>query len=672
MPFSLRKKIFSGVGLGLTVVLILLGAVISNFVFRGVQLDLTEYRIYTIADATRELLSRLEQDVVLDFYFSDTMSEGSPQLRAYASHVRKILEDLTAINEKRLTLNIIDPVPFSEAEDQASVSGLQAVPIDRSGGKIHFGLVARTTSGPQQGSTDNIIAFFHQDRERFLEYELAQVIYHASLERSPVVGLVSNIGNPGFSFPGTPPSEEPTAFTQLERSFDLRRPLLDTPGDLDEIDLLLLVHPQNLSDTETYAIEQFLLAGGKGLIFVDPHSDLSASARNPMLGPDGASAASNLNKLFTHWGLAFDPTKVVLDARLGLPVDISRGNDIQRVRHLGILGLRRDNLHTGDIVTDNLHSINLASSGHLSLAIDSLLTLTPLLTSSDTPMLTENSRLRYLVNPREMARDFTASSERYTMAVRLSGDITSAYPEAPADTQGDAPEAEAPTTPQDQAATTDDTETAIADESAEPPKPPREHLQGGRLDAIVVADTDILSDNMWVQINRFLGQRIATPFASNGNFLLNAVENLTGSTMLISIRSRAGFTRPFDRVEDLRRKADRVYIEREESLQLRLQETEAKLTKLQQQRDSNEANILTPEQEATLSNFQRDALDTRKQLREVRRNLTEDIDSLGTRLKFINILLSPILLTLLALLVALYRRQQKPDKTPRTPQAASS
>ncbi len=644
-------KLFTGLGLATVIIMVLLGAVISNFLFRGIQIDLTEHKIYTLSDATRTLLENLEDEIILNFYFSASLAETTPQLRSYADHVRQTLEKLVEISAGRLRLNVTDPIPFSDAEDDANVAGLQALPANTGGDKIYFGLEAkRESEATEDGETttlrSEVIPFFLREKENFLEYDLARTIYKASLERDPIVGLVSNFGGLDMRFLGGPPREDPMVFTQIRNTFDVREPLLEKQGELDDIDLLLLVHPQNLTELEVYYVEQFLLAGGKALIFVDPFAE--SASRNPLSGAPAESSASDFNTLFSHWGLDFDSEKAVLDADLGLSVTLASNGAQTQARHLGVLGLKANNMNPNDIVTADLAVINISSVGALDLTEASTLTLTPMLNSSKRAMLTDSNRFQFLFDPNVLAQDFSASGKSYVIAARIEGEVETAFPEGPSLETTD---------PQEETDAEDEDAGSDADEEPRAPDMSK-HLAKGALDVIVIADTDLLADNFWVRISNFFGRRIASPFADNGNFLLNAVDNLTGSAALIDVRGREGFTRPFTRVEDLRRKADADYVRKEQELQRRLSETEKELNELQAKRDSDDAtSVLTSEQEERLAQFQREAAEIRKELRAVRRDLTRDIDNLGSQLKAANIVLMPFLLTLLTLLALLYRRR---------------
>jgi ABC-type uncharacterized transport system involved in gliding motility auxiliary subunit len=621
-----KSHSLGGTGLLVLAVLFLALTMLSNNLLRGQRLDLTENQLYTLSAGTRDLLGSLEEPVQLYFFFSSRATEDIPQLRDYARRVRELLQEFAITAGGKVQLTEIDPLPFSEEEDQASGFGLQAISLGGSGDPIYMGI-----AGTNSVDDLEIIEFFQPDREAFLEYDLAKLIYNLSNPQRPVVGLLTSLPmTQGFD-PRTGQALQPwVVTTQLEQLFEVRK--LDPALEMidEDISLLVVVHPKDLDDATLYAIDQFVMGGGKLLAFVDPLAD----AEIPM-DPASASGAlfadrsSSLEPLFNHWGFSVDPAQVVLDAGQALSVNSGTG---QVVRHLAMIGARGDSLDADDVITANLDSLNFGSAGHISLQEASQVELTPLVLSSDEAALTAAESLRFLPDPLALLDDFAASGERYVLAARISGMLESAFPEGPP--------------------------AALEGEGGRP-----EHRAAGAQPSqlIVVADTDMLSDRMWVQVQSFFGQRIFQAFADNGSFAVNGVDNLTGSNDLIAVRSRGTFSRPFDRVEALRREADANFRAQEQTLQQELDETERRLQALQSAKDEDNLLIITPEQQEELLRFQDEKLRIRKALRDVRRDLDRSIERLGTTLKVINIGLVPLLLSVAAIVVAtvrVRRRQQ--------------
>ncbi len=338
-----------------------------------------------------------------------------------------------------------------------------------------------------------------------------------------------------------------------------------------------------------------------------------------MPSPPGGQS-SDLGRLFGSWGLSLRDGVVLGDSDAALQVG---GPEGMPVRHLAIVGMPADNLSKDDVVTAALENINFASAGILDVEEKDGVEITRLVESSPFSMPLDSSRFQFMTDPSILQQEFEPTGERYLVAARLSGKVQSAFPDGMEGHDGEV------------IAQTED------------------------LNAIVVADTDVLSDRLWVRSRNFFGQQIHTPWANNGDFFVNSVENLAGSSALISIRSRGQFSRPFDRVRDLRREAEARYLESAQELQDRLAETERKLTELQETRQEQNLLTLSPEQQQALERFQEEKLRIRKQLREVRHQLDEDIEQLGATLKFLNIVLFPILLTLGLLLVNHVRMARK-------------
>ena len=588
---------------------------LSSVALRGARLDLTQKQLYTLSEGTRNVLGRVDEPVRLKLYYSEKATRDLQQFRVFATRVRELLEEIAACSGGKVTLEVIDPEPFSEAEDQAAAYGLQAVPLGSTGEKLYFGLVGiNSTDG------ETVMPFIQPDKEAFLEYDVAKLVSTLSVDALPVVGLVSGLP--------TGPSTDPTGRTtpgwvvdrQVSELFELRRFQGNPTSIADDVDLLWLVHPRNLPEETLYAIDQFVLRGGRLLVFVDPDSEADQSAVDPL---DPLSLAiprsSDLPALFAAWGIQYDATRVVLDDKHALQVQPDPNG--LPVRHLAVLGLGKDALNQDDVVSGELQGLNLSSAGSLSLSRESTLAMTALAQSSSASAQALVSQVRDSVaDPGRLRDGFKPGGEPFVLAARFTGPLKSAFP----DRKGDKHLAQ----------------------SAQP------------VNLIVVADTDVLTDRLWVQVSDFLGQPVFNAFASNGDFVYNAVDNLVGNADLISVRTRATAARPFERVAALRRSAEERYRSTEQKLQGQLDDLEKQLAALQKPGINGQAQALSPQQQAEIVRFQDDKLRMRKELREVQHRLNADIDALGMRLKLVNILGMPLLVVLVALLVA-WRRWQR-------------
>jgi ABC-type uncharacterized transport system involved in gliding motility auxiliary subunit len=625
MTMSTRKKIGYST---IVVALLAFGAAVtaSSVLLRGWRVDLTENNLYTLAPGTRSLLRSIEEPINLYLFFSDESSENLPALRSYATRVRETLEEFAAnADDGKLVLHVLDPQPFSEEEDRAEQFGLQAANVGPGGEAVYFGLAGTNSVG----GTD-VIPFFQPDpaKEAFLEYDLARLIYNLANPEKQVIGLLSGAPIQGGFDPQTQQPSQPWVIAeQAKQLFEIRALQPDTLKIDDDIGVLWIVHPAELSDITLYAIDQFVLRGGRALVFVDPMAEILSAAS---AGPMGAAPGSSLEPLLTAWGVQFAPNEVVADDRYALSI---RGG-LRPIRHVGLVGLDAEAMNKEDVITSGLGSINLGIAGHFTLADGATTKLTPLLTSSTSAAILTTDRFQFLPDPSELLNGFAATGKQYVLAARLEGPVKTAFPDgAPA-----APDREAPV----------DAELGA------------QHLTSAdNINVVLVGDVDMLSDRLWVQVQNFLGQRLYTAFANNGDFVVSALDNLSGSSDLIGLRSRATFSRPFTRVEALRREADARFRATEQRLQAELTETERKLGELQSAREDTSSLLMSPEQQTEIQRFLDEQVRIRQELRAVRRELDRDIDGLGTQLKVINIVVMPLVLTGLALGLVLWRRQRR-------------
>ncbi len=610
------QKLFNRSSLLLVFISLVAVIAVSQVLFKGVRLDLTENKIYSLSDGTRNLLSKIDEPVQLYFFYSRDAASGLPPLQTWATQVQEFLEEITLVADGKIKLSIIDPEPFSEEEDRAATLGIQPVPLGDSGETLYFGL-----AGTNSVEMVDTIPFFQLNRQNQLEYDIAKLVYGLSTPEKQRIGLMSTLPvNGGFNPQTRAPSSPWMAIAQLQEFFTVDTLETDISVVPDDMDLVMLVHPVQLPETTLYALDQFVLGGGRLLLFVDPMSQ----AAGPMsMDPSQESAGpnSNLEPLLSAWGVQL-AADILGDAGAALQVQGPQGRPTY---HLGMLGYQADSMNADDVISQDIESVNMGLSGYLTTVEDATTTVTPLISSTDAAAGIPSFRIQPGMNPASLASDFQPTGETYTLAARISGPARSAY--------GDSAPATGATA--------------------------AEHIAEGTIQVVVVADTDMLADQFWVQVNNFLGQMIASPFAGNGDFLVNAVDNLLGSADVISIKSRAGFSRPFTLVEQMKRDADRKFRAKEEQLQDQLRETERKLSELQTQKQEGNVLTLSPEQEAELDKFLDTKLQVRKELRAVRYNLNKDVETLESTLKFLNIAGVPLLLILGALLISRKRRQEE-------------
>ncbi len=629
----MTRRLTLGAGLLVALTLLFVGlTILFNHTLRGWRLDLTQNRLYTTATGTDRILGSIKEPINLYFFYSEKAIQQSPELEVYGPRVRDFLEELVSRSNGKLRLHIIDPQPFSEEEDRAAELGVRGVPTGN-GSTVYLGL-----AGTNATDGKATIEFFDPNKEPFLEYDVVKLVYQLANPKKPVVSWLTTLPMEGAFDPRTGGMRDPwVVYGEARQLFDLK-PLDASATRIDpDTNVLVLVHPKNLAPATEFAIDQYALRGGHILLFVDPLAENDVSGADPQnpVAALTADKSTHFDRLLKAWGVSFDPKMVVADRGHALSVTM-RENE-EPVVHPGILGLDKDSFAGDDVVTAGLSRINLAMAGALAPLKDAKTRFEPLLQSSTDAQLLPADRFRMLNDPGTLLDGFKPSGQRYTLAARVTGNVQTAFPDGP---------------------------------------PAGVTLAPGQLDLksssrplnlIVVADADMLSDFLWLHVQNFFGQRMTQAIASNGDLVQNALDNLSGSADLISLRGRATFQRPFERVERLRRKANERFRAKEQELEQQLQSTEEKLTALQSKGSGKQAEalLLSPEQEQELAHFQQEKLRIRKELRAVRAGLDEDIRSLGNTLKIINIGVIPVSFAALALVIALWRRRRRLNSAPR-------
>lgn len=634
-------KLFSKAGLLVLALITLLVVGLLNVSLRGARIDLTDDKLYTVSSGTIDMLQSLENPVTLEFFFSDKLTADLPQLRDFARRVRELLEEMAIKSNGQVTLTVIDPEPFSEEEDRAAELGLQSTPLSLGGPEIYLGLAASNANDHSE-----VIEFLQPEREQYLEYDVAKMLHIVGRDKAPKVAMLAGLQvSGGFDMQTRQPTPAWMAINQLQQMFDVSTLQDDFTSIEDDVDVLILIHPPELQAPSRYAIDQFVLRGGNLIAFVDPNAEQAGGANPMMPSPGAANRSSNMKELFQQWGFELSESKVLGDVQHALQVGSPRTG--QPVRHLGILGYDTASFDKDDIVIRDLNLLHFGTAGVLKPLTDSTLNFQPLVLSSNQSMLLDASKFEMMLDPNTLFDGFVPDGQHHVIAARVRGAAQSAFPDG-------APEPEA--TDAEESTEEDGTvNTEVGEQEApEASIAEKPHLQQSSEDInlLVVADTDFLSNRLWIQVQNFFGQQIGSPFADNGSFLINAVENMIGNADLISTRSRGEYVRRFERVDELRLQAEQNFRTKEESLQQSLAATESKLAELQAQKGEDGAEVLTlsPEQLAEVEKFQQEKLTIRKQLREVQHQLGSDIEALGTQLKLINIALIPVLLTVLALL----------------------
>ena len=651
------KFLFSGTGL-LTVAVALLVSVGLISALPSIRIDLTEDDLFSLADGTRNIVSGLEEPIELLFFYSESATEDQPQIRSYGTRVQELLREIVIASGGNLVLSIVDPEPFSEEEDLATQYGVQPVPVTQGGQGIYFGLVAVELDNEKDPAlrASETMPLIRPDQEQFLEYEFMQLVTRVANPDLKVVGLLTTLDIDGGFDPMTGQATQQWMITDYIRQlYDLRRIETDTEIIEEDVDILMIVHPEGLSEQTLYAIDQHVMRGGETFVFLDPTADsmVSRSERGSMIP---AGMRSDLPGLLEAWGVDYASDKVLTDNTLALRVQMGQGS--RPVAHIGMIGANRTALAGDDIITRRLENLNLSSVGALAPRDGATTRFEPLIQSSSDAMLMNASLLEDVLDPSVLFDEFVSANERYTIAARVSGVISSAFPEGrpvSKDAAADASEEEA------EADDDNDSDEARIEKANSDSARVEGHLTrtSGETNILLFADTDVLTDRLWVQVAQFMGQRIPQPYANNGDFVINALDNLSGGADLVSIRSRGRYSRPFERVVKLQREADDRLRTEEAALLERLAETEEQLAALNTDEGGQLLGQLTPEIQTEIDRFNAELLDTRRSLRDVQFQLTADIEALGSNLKWFNTAAIPMLLTVIALFMSLTRARRR-------------
>lgn len=639
--FSLSRRAIALLSLASAAVIFVSVNVIASHVLRSTRIDLTSGHLYTLADGTRKTLASIQEPITLRFYYSQRLGDEIPSYGIYAQRVRETLQEYAAIANGKIDLQIIDPQPFSPEEDRAVAQGLQGVPVDQGGEKVYFGLVASNSTDDQE-----LIPFFQPERERFLEYDLTKMIHSVATPKKIVVGLLSSLqleGDFAAALQGQP-LQPYAVLNQLRQLYEVRTLATDFDKVDPAVDVLMIVHPQNLPEKTLYAIDQFVLGGGRALVFVDPYSETQISHPS-RFSPQGAPSDSNLDKLFKAWGVELEPKVVAGDLQAARKVN---AGGTAPVDYVGWLALKGDDLNHDDLVTGDLDRINMASAGILAPTKDAKTKLVPLIETSTDSEEIPVEKIEGMPDVNGLLDSFKPSGKRLVLAARITGPAETAFPDGPPK----APEAKKDATP----ASTDPAKPADA---AKPPETAQIKEAKQPINVIVVGDTDILDDRFWAQTQNFFGQQVVIPTAGNGDFVANAIEVLAGGNDLISLRSRGTAARPFVVVNEIQQQAEARNRANEKALEDKLKATEDKIKDIQQNKEGTVT--LTAAQSQAIDNFRGEMIRTRQQLRQVQRALRQDIDRLKLRLEFFDIAFIPILVGIAAVVlgaVRLHRRKR--------------
>ncbi len=582
--------------------------------------DLTENKLFTVTASTRTVLEGLDEPVSLKLYYSRALGDRAPQYAAHAERAIGLLRRYEDLAGGNLKFEVIDPEPFSDAEDRAVAAGLRGAPLDDSGQTAYLGVVGTNTTDDQE-----TIAFLTTEREDFLEYDLTKMIHKLGDPAQKTVGLITSLGIAGGVDPQR--GRQPAWMVHQQVSEFFKIEVIDPASGAipASVDVLMLAAPGKLEAAMVYAIDQYALSGKPVVAFLDPFAETHPQ-QLPML-----EEGDPLHKLLAGWGVEMEVGKIVGDLKHARRVQFNANGQAQVASYVPWLNLDKQALDQGNALFSSIEHLVLASAGAFKPLDGAKTEFAPLMLTSDEAMLIDAVEMR-APDPLRLMNAYKPGGKSLVLAARLSGTAETAFADgAPKPAQG-------------------------AGETA--PKPDAaKHAASGDINVVLVGDADMLFDSFWAQAREILGQRFIVPRAHNADFLLNALENLTGGAALSGLRGRGVAERPFTVVGDIRRQAEAQFRQREQELNAKLAEAQKKLTEIQSRAEGGNV-ILSDEDKQAILGFRSEVVTVRKDLREVQRALRADIETLGFWVKAINIAGVPGLIAVLVGGIALVRRRR--------------
>ena len=621
---SIEKSKLGAAGLALAVVLFFAVNIFSNVTFQASRLDLTEGKLFTLSQGTLNVLADIDEPIAIRLFYTKLLGERSPRHATYFERVRELLERYADLSLGKVTVEVVNPEPFSDSEDRAVAAGLQGIPLNDSGDLGYFGLDGANSTDDRAS-----IPFFTTERETFLEYDLTRIVHTLANPERTVVGLMSPLPlGGGATQPPFNAGPRWAVLDQISEFFEVHPLPMELRQIPENIDILMLVHPKGMNDFTRYAIDQFVLGGGRALVFVDANAEVDAPADGRMR----SLPRSDFNKNLNAWGLNLANNKVAGDLDTARRVNVRVGGKMNVVDYVVWLSLGKNNFDARDAVIGDISILNVATAGILEKTDAPGAEIQPLITIGPNAMAIDAEKVMIQPNPVALFRDFKSGGKPLMLAARVRGKVKTAFPDGP---------------PPDDNAKAAGTPPKHLSESTDP------------VNLIVVADVDMLHERFWSEIRNLMGQRIFVPFANNADFVVNALDNLGGSDALIGLRGRTESMRPFHLVQEIRQAAERKYRDKEKSLQSKLEDVRSKLESLQRRRGTEGDLVLSSEDKAAIEDFRNQMIVVRRGLRDVQRELRREIDQLDAMLKFFNIAFIPLLLGAATIVFALFRRTRR-------------
>ena len=603
----------------------------KNF-FKNLRFDLTNSNVYTLSDGTKSILKSINEPLDFKLFYTKQIGDINPVYQNYYDRVKELLEQYVLLSNNKIKLKIFNPKPFSNEEDKAVEYGLQGVEI-MSGVYGYFGLIATNSTDDEEK-----IIFFQPDRSPFLEYDLSKIVTNLANPNRRIVGLYTNLPMLGTFNPLAKTQDAAAAppwavYNQMKEFFEIKRIHEKTKFIPEDLELLMLVHPKKIPERLLYSIDQFVLKGGKLLVFIDPNSETESISPNNNQGQDESGNNSNLKDLLDKWGVELVENKVVGDLLSARRVQIGESDQPSVTDYIAWLDIKKDHMDDSHQATSKVQRLTFATPGFLkNNQKNNNINFKRLVWSTTQSMQIDVKDVKFTPDPTKLLRNFVPSNEELTLVAEIKGSFSSNYPDGP-------PEANR---------NDDFDKNKHINESIEPTT------------LVILSDSDMLYDEFWLKYEQ-TGEVV--PIANNADFTVNLLEYLNGTKNLIGLRGKGVSSLPFIKVEKIQKEAEQKFRSKEQELLEKLNKYQIELENIQRGSEKEgKKTVLTAEETLEIDKFRQEMIMVRSELRKVQNALRKDIEKLDSRLKFFNIFFVPILLIIISLVLSFVERRKRHQK----------
>ena len=602
----------------------------KNF-FKNLRFDLTEFNIYTLSDGTKSILQSINEPLNFKLFYTKQIGDINPVYQNYYDRVKEILGQYVLLSNNKIKLKIFNPKPFSNEEDKAVEYGLQGVEII-AGVYGYFGLIATNSTDDEEK-----IIFFQPDRTPFLEYDLSKIVTNLANPNRRIVGLYTDLPMFGTFNPLAKTQDAAAAppwavYNQMKEFFEVKRIHEKTSSLPEGLELLMLVHPKKIPERLLYMIDQFVLKGGKLLVFIDPNSETESFSPNTNQVKEGDNN-SDLKELLDKWGVELVENKVVGDLLSARRVQIGASDQPSVTDYIAWLDIKKDHMDDTHQATSKVQRLTFATSGFLkNNEKNNNISFRRLVWSTTQSMQIDVADVKFTPNPTNLLRNFVPSNEELTLAAEIKGNFSSNFPDGPPDTN----------------IKNDFDKNKHINESIKPTT------------LVILADTDMLYDEYWLKYEQS-GEVL--PIANNADFTVNLLEYLNGTEDLIGLRGKGVSSLPFVKVEKIQKEAEQKFRSKEQELLEKLNNYQGKLENIQKGSvEDGGKTLLTEKETLEIDKFREEMIFVRSELRKVQNALRKDIEKLDSILKFFNIFFVPILLIIISLVLGFVGRRKRYQK----------